>query len=506
MATVSVQHYKMFIGGEWVDADGVYEIVDPATEEVVATAARGTVEHADRAIAAARESFESGVWSRAAPSERASVLQAIAAKLAERLPEFAALETSQNGATLRQTNGFHVGMAVAHFAHFAEVAGTFAFEEPTITTQVPTHSENTIVKEPIGVCGGILPWNFPLLLAVWKLGPGLAAGNSMVLKPDEKTPLTLLEFCRVAEECGLPAGVLNVITGEGEEVGAHLAGHDGVDKIAFTGSTPVGREFMRLASGNVKRVTLELGGKSPVIVTEDADIDAAVDAALFGCWLYSGQACESGTRLLLPDSLHDSFVERMIERAKTLKVGPTSDFASDIGPVASREQQQRILEYIEIGKQEGATVAFGGGIPEGEGFERGFWVEPTIFTDVKNDMRIAQEEIFGPVLAVIRYSDLEEAFAIANDSIYGLAAAVWTSDADKGREIAGRLRAGTVWVNDAHMVNCGLPFGGYKQSGVGRELGPQALDEYLEKKHVHVDQTGRLDHRVYALLLSTPPA
>jgi len=505
MATVGVKHYQMYIGGEWVDSEGVYEIVNPATEEIVGTAAHGTVEHADRAVEAARASFDDGAWRRMEPAERSRVMVAISDRMSDEMGELCELEALCNGATIRQAGGFHVGFAISHFHYFAELAATSRFEEPQPTIVYPTLSRNTITKEPIGVCAGIVAWNFPLLLAMWKLGPGLAAGNSMIIKPDEKSPLTLLEFCRFAEECGLPPGVLNVVTGEGPEVGARLASHPDVDKVAFTGSTEVGREIMRLASGTVKKVTLELGGKSPNIVLDDADVQTAVDGALFGCWLYSGQACESVTRLLLPEALHDEFVARLIERAETLKIGDTMDYDTDVGPVVSRAQQERILGYIESGKEEGATVVFGGGVPEGAGFEKGFWVEPTIFTGVRNDMRIAQEEIFGPVLSIMTYADEDEAVAIANDSIYGLAAAVWTADNERGLEMAGRLRAGTVWINDVHMVNCAMPFGGYKQSGVGRELGPHALDAYLETKNVHLDLSGRLDRRVYDVLLSEPP-
>ncbi|MFY9468955.1 MAG: aldehyde dehydrogenase [Solirubrobacterales bacterium] len=506
MATVGVKHYEMFIGGEWVDSDQMFEIVDPATEELVATVARGTVDHADRAVQAARDSFESGVWSGLMPSERSEILLAIADRMSEELGELSELESKQNGATIRQAGGFHVGFAVSHFHYFAEAAATYRFEEPQPTIVYPTLSTNTIRKEPIGVCAGVVAWNFPLLLAVWKLGPALAAGNSFVLKPDEKTPLTALEFARIAAECGLPDGVLNVVTGVGEEVGAALAAHPDVDKIAFTGSTAVGREVMRLAATNVKRVTLELGGKSPVVVLDDADIETAIDAALFGGMLYCGQACESGSRLLLPASLHDEFVERMVARARQIKIGDPMDYDTDFGPIVSARQRDRILEYIRVGVEEGATLALGGGVPEGERFERGFWVEPTIFTDVRRDMRIAQEEIFGPVLSVLKYEDEDEAVSIANDSIYGLAAAIWTTDNERGFDLAKRIRAGTVWINDAHMVNCAMPFGGYKQSGVGRELGPNALDEYVEVKNVHLDLSGRLDRRVYDVLLSEPPA
>jgi acyl-CoA reductase-like NAD-dependent aldehyde dehydrogenase len=365
-------------------------------------------------------------------------------------------------------------------------------------------AQSYVRREPIGVCAAITPWNFPLLLSMWKFAPALAAGNSVVVKPDEKTPLTMLRFAQIAEECGLPSGVLNVVTGEGETVGAHIASHRDVDKVAFTGSTAVGREIMRLGADTVKRVTLELGGKSPVVVLDDADIDIAVDGALFSCFLYSGQVCESGTRLLLPDSIHDEFVARLVARAKQITIGDPTDFDTDMGPVVSAEQRDRILRYIEVGKQEGATVAFGGGVPQGDGFEKGYWVEPTILVDVTNDMRIAQEEVFGPVLAVIRYADDDDAVRIANDTEYGLAAAVWSTDNERALDVARRIRAGTVWINDHHMISCEAPFGGYKQSGVGRELGPHALDAYTETKHIHLDLSGRLDRRAYAALLSEP--
>jgi aldehyde dehydrogenase (NAD+) len=506
MATVGVKHYEMLIGGEWVDAQGVFEIRDPATGELVATAAQGTVDHADRAVEAARCSFDSGVWSGLPPAERSRVMLKIADALSEQLSELCELQVIENGATIRQAGGFHIGLASAHFNYFAELAGSYEFSDPQPPVVYPTLAQNVVKKEPVGVCAGIVAWNFPLLLALWKIGPALAAGNSFVLKPDEKTPLTALEFARIAEECGLPAGVLNVITGEGETVGARLASHPDIDKVAFTGSTEVGREIMGLASGTVKRVSLELGGKSAVVVLDDAEIETAVDAALFGCFLYSGQACESGTRLLLPDAMHDDFVERMIERAKTIKIGDTSDYETDMGPLISAEQLERVNGYLELGKQEGATLAYGGGRPEGEEFERGHWIEPTIFTDVTSEMRIAREEIFGPVLCVMRYSDVDEAVEIANDTIYGLAAAVWSSDKERALDVADRLRAGTVWINDAHMVNCALPFGGYKQSGLGRELGPNAIDEYVELKNVHLDLSERLDRRVYDIVLSEPPA
>lgn len=302
---------------------------------------------------------------------------------------------------------------------------------------------------------------FPLLLAVWKLGPALAAGNCVVIKPDEKTPATLLELARAAEDAGLPRGVLNVVTGEGEVVGKRLAAHPDVRKIAFTGSTAVGRLIGQQASETIKNVTLELGGKGPNIVLPDADLDTAVDGALFAFCLYQGQACESGTRLLLPDSLHDEFVARMIERAKAIKVGDPAEFDTDMGPIISAEQKARIESYIELAPKEGATVAFQAEVPDGPGH----WVPVTILTDVTNDMRVAQEEIFGPVLCVLRYSHVEDAIAIANDTEYGLSAGVWSEDIDAAMEVARRIDAGTVWINDWHMVNAQYQFGGFKQSG-----------------------------------------
>src|SRR5712692_5249422 len=470
MVTTDRKHYEMLIGGERVDADKVFEIVSPATEETVATVARGSVEHADRAVEAARRAHEKGEWRRKSPEERATVIKAMAARMRERLDEFAKLEALENGAPIRQATAFHIGYSIAHLDYIGELALRYPFTQAGPQLVYPTLADGTIRREPLGVCAGIVPWNFPLLLAVWKLGPALAAGNTCVMRPDEKTPLTLLELARIGEECGLPPGVLNVVTGEGAEVGARLAAHPGVRKVAFTGSTAVGREVMRQASANVKRITLELGGKGPNVVLDDADVQTAVDGALFACFMYSGQACESGTRLLLPDSLHDQFVERMIER----------------------------------GQKEGATLAFGGSVPRDARFEKGHWVEPTIFTDVRNDMRIAQEEIFGPVISVIRYSDVDEAVRIANDTQYGLSAGVWSSDTARALEVANQLEAGTVWINDWHMVSGAYPFGGYKQSGVGRELGPHELNEYTEAKFVHLDLSGRLERRAYGLVLSTP--
>ena len=502
----TVRRYAMLIDGDWVDTEDRFEIRSPATEEVVASVAKGGREHADRAVAAAKAAHADGRWRRTPPQERAAVLDAIADRLTPRAGDLAVLEALENGAPVRQAGAFQIGFSIAHLRYFADLARSYAFERPGPLLRVPTLASGIVRREPVGVCAAIVPWNFPLLLAMWKIGPALAAGNTIVVKPDEHTPLTLLEFAKITQECGLPPGVLNVVPGEGSVVGARLASHPDVRKIAFTGSTAVGREIMRMAAGNVKRLTLELGGKGPNIILDDADLDLAADGTLFGCLMNQGQACESGTRIIVAAAVHDKFVERLIERIKTISIGDPLDPATDFGPVISAEARTRILRYIEAGQAEGATLAYGGGRPPGPLFEHGFWVEPTIFTDVRNDMTIAREEIFGPVLAVIRAESTDQAVRVANDTEYGLSAGVWSTDNQRALEVAAQLESGTVWVNDWHMVSAAYPFGGYKQSGLGRELGPHALDEYTEEKFIHVDLSGRLDRRAYPLLLSAPPA
>ncbi|WP_312866540.1 aldehyde dehydrogenase family protein [Streptomyces boluensis] len=350
-----------------------------------------------------------------------------------------------------------------------------------------------------------MPWNIPLPLAVWKIFPALGAGNTVVVKPDEHAPLMVLELAREFEAAGLPPGALNVVTGESESVGARLATHPDVRKIAFTGSTETGRSVMRGAADTVKRVTLELGGKGPNIVLDDADLGTAVDGALFAFLAHSGQGCESGTRLLLPRSLHDTFVTRMIDRLKTLRIGDPMDYDTDLGPVHSAAQRDRILGYIDSARGEGATIAYGGSVPQGPGFERGFWVEPTIVTDVRPHMRIAREEVFGPVVAVLAYTTDEEAVALANDSEYGVSAGVWSRDARRAFDVAEALESGMVWINDWHLAPPEYPFGGVKQSGLGREGGPGALDEYTEAKFISYDLSGGLDGKLYSLVLGTPP-
>jgi aldehyde dehydrogenase (NAD+) len=339
-------------------------------------------------------------------------------------------------------------------------------------------------------------------MTVWKLAPALAMGNSVVLKPASNTPLTALRFAELLDETELPKGVVNIITGGGASVGEELASHPDVDKVSFTGSTVVGRRIMQLASSTIKRCTLELGGKSPTIVFEDANLEAAVDGALWGTFFHQGQVCESGTRLLLPESLHDEFVEMLVERAKQIKIGDALDYDSDMGPLVSETQRETVENYVRIGREEGAKLVLGGGRPEG--LDQGYFFEPTIFTEVDNSMTIAQEEIFGPVLSVIKFKGDADAIRIANDTMYGLAASVWSEDYDRCLTTAKAIRAGTVWINDHHLINCVAPFGGYKQSGLGRELASYGLDQYTEVKHVHVDLTRDPERKMFGVLLSQP--
>jgi aldehyde dehydrogenase (NAD+) len=360
--------------------------------------------------------------------------------------------------------------------------------EPLEGLSKPGFSQNLIVREPIGVVAAITPWNFPLKMAIWKLGPALAAGNTVVLKPSEVTPVTAMELSKIIHQIGFPPGVINIIPGYGNDVGEELASNPMVDKISFTGSTAIGRRVMSLASQSLKKCTLECGGKSANIVLEDADINLAVDGALYAIFYHQGQCCEAGTRLFLPAKLHDEFLTMMIEKAKKMKIGDPKEMTTDIGPLVSAKQRDRVMEYIKSGITQGARLALGGSVPDARELKNGFFVVPTIFDQVHNSMTIAQEEIFGPVLSVITYKSESEAVALANDSIYGLGGGVWSTDKDRAMSIARQLRAGTVWINEWHLISEKAPFGGYKQSGIGREFGVEGLREFTETKHLHIDE------------------
>jgi acyl-CoA reductase-like NAD-dependent aldehyde dehydrogenase len=499
-APADVKAYKNYIGGEWVDAASgeTFEIVNPATEEAVATVPKGGREDAQRAIGVARETFDSGEWSGMDAEERQRILLSVLERFTEAEDELATLETMQAGMTIRTTSTVVIGYCINHWDYFSRQA-TRPMHEAVEPVSYPTYSYNLVLREPVGVCAGIIPWNFPLVMAVWKLAPALAMGNTCVLKPASNTPLTALKLAELLDGTDLPKGVVNIVTGAGASVGEELASHPDVDKVAFTGSTVVGRRIMQLASNTIKKTTLELGGKSPNIVYDDADMEQAVDGALWATFFHQGQVCESGTRLLLPESIHDEFVERLVERAKQIKVGDPMDYESDMGPLVSAAQLETVENYVRIGKEEGAKLVCGGKRPEG--LERGYYYEPTIFTDVDNSMTIAQEEIFGPVLSVIKFKDDDDAVRIANDTIYGLASGVWSKDPDRCMTTAKALKAGTVWINDFHLINCVAPFGGYKQSGNGREMAAYGLNEYTEVKHVHWDLGTPKDQKLFGVLL-----
>jgi aldehyde dehydrogenase (NAD+) len=501
--TQDVKTYGNYVGGEWVQATSgeTFDVVNPSTEEVFARVPKGGREDAQRAIAAARQTFDSEVWSGMDSDERVRIMRSVVDKFTEHEDELAELESMNAGMTLRATSTVVIGYCINHWDYFARHADR-PRQEPLEPVSFPTHSYNFVLREPVGVCAGIIPWNFPLVMAVWKIAPALAMGNTVVLKPASNTPLTALRLAELLDETDLPKGVVNVITGGGDTVGEELASHPDVDKVSFTGSTAVGRRIMELASGTIKRCTLELGGKSPNVVFEDANIDAAIDSALWATFFHQGQVCESGTRLLVPESIHDEFVDRLVARASQIKVGDALDYDSDLGPLVSETQRDTVEEYVRIGQEEGARLVLGG--KRAEGFDRGYFYEPTIFTEVDNSMRIAQEEIFGPVLSVIKFKNDDDAIRIANDTQYGLAAAVWSEDYDRCLTAAQRIRAGTVWINDHHLINCIAPFGGYKQSGLGRELGSYGMDAYTEIKHVHVDLTRDPDQKMFGVLLSEP--
>jgi aldehyde dehydrogenase (NAD+) len=496
---------NLFIGGEWVPAaDGKeFATIDPSTGEAIATVAQAGKADAERAIAAARAAFDDGRWSGLKPAKRASYLNAIAAGLKEKAAELAELEARDSGGTLRKTKG-DVGSAAHTFRTAAELATEVPLSETLPVTVAPGPSLNYVRHEPIGVCGAIIPWNFPLVMAAWKIAPALAAGNTVVLKPSENTPLTALELAQIVKDAGVPDGVVNVIPGFGPGAGETLVSSMDVDKIAFTGSTGTGRRILQLASSNIKKVTLELGGKSANIILDDADLKLAVDGALWGIYYHTGQVCNSGSRLLVHSSLHDEVVDRLVGKAERIKVGPALDKSTTMGPIVSKTQLETVERYVKIGQEEGAKLVTGGERVAVAGHEGGYYFAPTIFTGVEPKMRIAQEEIFGPVLVVTTFDTDDEAVAIANDSIYGLAGGIWSSDPARAMGIADRIRTGTIWINDYHLINPRYPFGGYKQSGIGREHGVQGFLEYTETKHVHVDLTrDRAKHRWFDLVV--PP-
>ncbi|WP_340372708.1 aldehyde dehydrogenase family protein [Peribacillus sp. FSL E2-0218] len=485
---------KMFINGQWVNSSSgeKRDVLNPATGEVIATAAEGTKEDVDKAVEAAKYAFYEGGWWGTPAVERARILFKIADKIEEKAEELAALETLDNGKPLRESR-FDIDDSAACFRYYAGLA-----TKPTGQTyEVPDGQQAMVVREPIGVCGQIVPWNFPLMMSAWKLAPALAAGNSVVFKPSEITPVTAVKLFEIMAEVGLPKGVANLVLGAGPVVGQAIAEHEEIDKVAFTGGTATGRKIMEASLGNLKKVTLELGGKSPNIVFADSDFETAVDYALYGIFCNQGQVCSAGSRLLLEESIYDQFVASLTAKAKRIKVGSGSDEKSQMGPVVSEAHMNKILSYIQIGKEEGAKLIVGGNRIKGEGLENGYFVEPTIFVDTTPDMRIVQEEIFGPVLVVQTFKDEAEALHLANDTKYGLAGAVFTNDIAKANRVIKKVRAGITWINSYHPTYNEAPWGGFKQSGNGRELGTFGYEAYTELKQINnnldIQPTGWFD-------------
>jgi aldehyde dehydrogenase (NAD+) len=470
----------LFINNEWRPAStgARFPVVNPATEEVIAEVAEASPDDVDAAVKAARTCFESDAWRSLSARQRGALLYRAADLLEERLEEMSRLETLHNGKPLFESR-IDVEMTIETLRYYAGWADKITGR--TIPVDGPFFTYT--LREPVGVVGAIVPWNFPLNLASWKFAPALAAGCTVVLKPASETPLTALAMAEIMQQAGFPPGAFNVVCGGGSTVGAQLVRHPGVDKIAFTGSTAVGKEIMREAAATVKRVTLELGGKSPNIIFADADLKAAVRGAHNGIFYGKGEVCAAGSRLLVERSVHDQVVEELAERARKLVPGDPLDRNTRLGPVVSKKQQEIVLGYIEAGKKEAKLIA-GGNPAKVNG--RGYYVEATIFDDARPGMKIVDEEIFGPVLAVLTFDDLEEGIELANRTMYGLAAGIWTRDIQKAHQVARAIKAGTVWVNTYNFYDAAAPFGGYKQSGFGRELGREALEAYTEVKTVWV--------------------
>ncbi|MCP8615715.1 betaine-aldehyde dehydrogenase [Salirhabdus salicampi] len=473
---------KMFINGEWVDSltKETRQIINPFNQEVIAKVPEGNREDAKVAIEAARKAFDQGDWANTPANERGKIVYKIAQLIERDKAELAKLETLDTGKTLIESEADMDDIAEV-FRYFAGLADKDGGE--VIDSPIP-NSDSIIVREPVGVCGQITPWNYPLLQAAWKIAPALAAGNTIVIKPSEITPLTTIKVTELMEEAGVPAGVANLVLGTGATVGAELSESNDVDLISFTGGIETGKKIMQAASNNVKNIALELGGKNPNLVFADADFETAVDQALNAVFFHAGQVCSAGARLLVEDSIHDEFVEALVERTKKIKLGNGLDASTQSGPLISAEHRAKVEKYVELGKEEGATLAVGGSRPEEDELQNGFFYLPTIFTNCTADMRIIQEEVFGPVLTVERFQSEEEVVSLANDTIYGLAGAVWTTDGLKAKRVASQLRMGTVWINDFHPYFAQAPWGGYKQSGIGRELGKPGLEEYTETKHI----------------------
>ncbi|PFN08730.1 aldehyde dehydrogenase family protein [Bacillus cereus] len=477
---------NMFIDGKWVEAlSGARKnVINPATGEVIASSAHGSADDAKVAVKVARKAFDSGIWSDLSADERAEYLYKIADRLEENADEIARLETVNNGKVIRATTYADIPVSIQCFRYYADLIKDMKKESYTRADS----SETIIIQEPVGVCGLIVPWNFPLMLAVWQIAPALAAGNTIVIKPAEITPVSVFKLFEIIEEVGLPAGVANLVLGPGSKVGNELAESHDVDKVAFTGGTKTGQSIMRAAAENMKKITLKLGGKSPLIVFDDVDFETAVENAMFGIFHNAGQVCSAASRLLVQETIYDKFVERLAERANKIVVGNGESETIEMGAITSEAHMNDILDYIKSGVEEGAKLVCGGRRLTENELDRGFFIAPTIFADANANMRIVKEEIFGPVLVVQKFKDEEDAIQKANDSIYGLAGAVFTEDMERAKRVVSKLRAGITWINSYHLAYVEGPWGGYKQSGIGRALGAVGLEHFMEMKQINIHQ------------------
>lgn len=482
-AQVEIKPQKLFINGEWCDAlsGRTFETINPATGQVITQVALADSQDIDLAVQSARQAFDDGRWSGLSAADRGKILWRIADLVHQHADELAYLETIDSGKPISESRQIDMVMVAELFEYYAGWATKIHGETIPVKGPFLTYT----LREPVGVVGAITPWNFPLLLATYKIAPALAAGNTVILKPSEHTPLTALRLADIVQQAGVPPGVFNVVTGAGE-TGMALVKHPGVDKIAFTGSTATGQKIMAAAAYTLKQVTLELGGKSPNIVLADADLEQAARGAFLGIFYNNGQVCTAGSRLFVEEAVHDQLMEQLVARTRKVAPGDPLNPKTRLGPIASQPQLEKIMRYVEAGQAEGATLIIGGDRPQiGDG--HGYYFNPTIFDNVTNTMTIAREEIFGPVLSTIRVKDVDDAIRQANETVYGLAAGVWTRDVKKAHRIARALKAGTVWVNTYNMYDVASPFGGYKQSGFGRELGLHALQHYTQIKSVWVD-------------------
>ncbi len=503
---MDVRQYELYIAGRFTrgTGDATFDSINPATGQTVATFVDASEADVAAAISAARGAFDSGPWPRMTVAERAEKLNRVLNIIGSRIPELAQMEYQDNGATVRQATSFMVPGALAFAMGMTDIATCFSFQEgmPVTTGPAPEgpYGAYTVKYEPVGVVGAITPWNGPLILAMWKVWPALLAGNTVVLKPSELASSTASELAKAFAEADIPPGVLNVVTGGGA-VGAALVKSPEVDHVSFTGGTDTGRQIATYAAtANLKRLTLELGGKSPAIVLDDVDLDVAVDGVVWSTLFLSGQMCTCASRVLVDTKIYDKFVGRLVDRIGKLVVGPTDDMTTDLGPVVSQRQRDRIERYVQIGISEGAVAALEGGRPSSPELANGFYLEPTVFVDATPAMTISQEEIFGPVLAVMKTESDDDAVRIANDTPYGLAASIWSSDTRRALTLSDRLRCGTVWINDHNIISPSIPFGGFKMSGLGRENGVSGFKEYLEQKAVYLDLTPSPEQHMWGLV------